>query len=163
MGCKRSHVQVVSPRFLNMRLWSIHPKYLDTKGILALWRESLLAQKVLKGLTKGYKKHPQLERFKKTEDPVSSISQYLHTIYSEAESRHFKFDKDKIEYKKIVDHKTQLYVTKGQLDYEFHHLLGKLKKRDPSRYGNLILVNEIECNPTFQIVEGPVSSWEKIH
>ncbi|WP_368086417.1 pyrimidine dimer DNA glycosylase/endonuclease V [Nitrosomonas sp. Nm34] len=26
-----------------MRLWSIHPKYLDAKGLLALWREGLQA------------------------------------------------------------------------------------------------------------------------
>jgi len=30
-----------------MRLWSIHPKYLDRQGLLAVWRESLLAQSVL--------------------------------------------------------------------------------------------------------------------
>ena len=43
-----------------MRLWSLHPKYLDKLGLLGLWRESLLAQKVLLGKTKGYKNHPQL-------------------------------------------------------------------------------------------------------
>lgn len=30
-----------------MRLWSIHPCYLDSKGLIALWRESLLAQACL--------------------------------------------------------------------------------------------------------------------
>ena len=53
-----------------MRLWSIHPKYLDTKGLLAVWREALLAKKVLENKTKGYKNHPQLERFKQQNDPL---------------------------------------------------------------------------------------------
>ena len=43
-----------------MRLWSIHPRYLDSMGLVALWREALLAQAVLRGETKGYKFHPQL-------------------------------------------------------------------------------------------------------
>jgi hypothetical protein len=47
-----------------MRIWSIHPKYLDIKGLVALWREALLAKHVLEGRTKGYRNHPQLDRFK---------------------------------------------------------------------------------------------------
>lgn len=43
-----------------MRLWSLHPQYLDAKGLVALWREGLLAQAVLAGQTRGYKRHPQL-------------------------------------------------------------------------------------------------------
>jgi len=39
-----------------MRLWTIHPKYLDAKGLVALWRETLLAKHVLEGKTPGYKK-----------------------------------------------------------------------------------------------------------
>ncbi len=50
-----------------MRLWSLHPKYLDRQGLLAVWREGLLAQKVLQGKTKGYKNHPQLKRFQQQE------------------------------------------------------------------------------------------------
>ena len=46
-----------------MRLWSVHPRYLDTAGLTACWREALLAQKVLTGATRGYRRHPQLERF----------------------------------------------------------------------------------------------------
>lgn len=46
-----------------VRLWSLHPRYLDTAGLTAGWREALLAQKVLTGVTRGYRHHPQLERF----------------------------------------------------------------------------------------------------
>ena len=49
-----------------MRLWSLHPKYLDIKGLVACWREGLLARKVLLDQTKGYKNHPQLIRFNRS-------------------------------------------------------------------------------------------------
>ncbi|MEN6399799.1 MAG: pyrimidine dimer DNA glycosylase/endonuclease V, partial [Rectinema sp.] len=29
-----------------MRLWTLHPQYLDQKGLTAAWREGLLAKKV---------------------------------------------------------------------------------------------------------------------
>src|SRR5215467_3185960 len=79
-----------------MRLWSIHPKYLDSKGLVALWRESLLAKNVLENKTKGYKNHPQLLRFKQARDPVNCINQYLFEIYNEAKRRNYSFDKKKI-------------------------------------------------------------------
>ena len=41
-----------------MRLWSLHPAHLDRQGLIACWREALLAQKVLAGLTTGYRSHP---------------------------------------------------------------------------------------------------------
>jgi hypothetical protein len=44
-----------------MRLWSLHPCHLDAKGLVALWREGLLAQKVQACETNGYRNHPQLE------------------------------------------------------------------------------------------------------
>src|SRR6187549_2912202 len=98
-----------------MRIWSLHPKYLDTKGLVALWRETLLAKHVLEGKTKGYKNHPQLNRFKTTKAPLDSINQYLSEVYTEASRREFNFDKNKINwnFKKI-----KLSVTKGQLSYE---------------------------------------------
>ncbi len=46
-----------------MRLWLIPPKYLDCKGLVALWREGFLAKKVLSNQTRGYKNYPQLLRF----------------------------------------------------------------------------------------------------
>jgi len=70
-----------------MRIWSLHPKYLDTKGLVALWRETLLAQHVLEGKTKGYKNHPQLDRFKRSKKPIEVINQYLAGVYAEALTR----------------------------------------------------------------------------
>ena len=70
-----------------MRLWSLHPKYLDKLGLLGLWRESLLAQKVLLGKTRGYRNHPQLIRFKRTSDPILYIGTYLYYVYLEGKGR----------------------------------------------------------------------------
>ena len=47
-----------------MRLWTVHPKYLGRQGLTGLRREALLAQAGLSGLTRGYRSHLQLLRFK---------------------------------------------------------------------------------------------------
>ncbi|MDI6747818.1 MAG: pyrimidine dimer DNA glycosylase/endonuclease V [Rhodocyclaceae bacterium] len=41
-----------------MRLWTLHPRYLDARGLVALWREARLAQAVLGGKTRGYTHTP---------------------------------------------------------------------------------------------------------
>jgi hypothetical protein len=140
-----------------MRLWSIHPKYLDSKGLVALWRESLLAKKVLSGKTKGYKNHPQLERFKAQKGPVKAVNAYLATIWDESCRRHYCFDKCKIGTKS----RTKIKVNSGQVEYEFKHLKAKLKKRDPKKHKELSKVKKISVNPTFSVKKGPVESWEK--
>src|SRR3989339_1383733 len=120
-----------------MRIWSLHPKYLDTKGLVALWRETLLAKHVLEGKTKGYKNHPQLNRFKEAPAPLDCINQYLSVVYKEALRRGFNFAKDKIKWEFKP---TTLTVTTGQLYYEKEHLLNKLILRDKNLYE--ILLNE---------------------
>jgi hypothetical protein len=79
-----------------MRLWSIHPKYLDSKGLVALWREALLAKKVLSKKTKDYKHHPQLSRFQKQKNPLAIINSYLTAVHREASGRGYSFDWRKI-------------------------------------------------------------------
>lgn len=102
-----------------MRLWSLHPKYLDTKGLTACWREGLLARKVLLNQTKGYRNHPQLIRFRNTQDPVAAIDVFLSAVLAEAQSRGYNFDGAKINLNVQSD---KIEVTQGQLDYEFEHL-----------------------------------------
>ena len=46
-----------------MRIWSLHQQYIETKGLVALWQETFLSKHVLEGQTKGYKNNPQLIRF----------------------------------------------------------------------------------------------------
>jgi len=142
-----------------MRLWSIHPKYLDSQGLLGLWRESLLAQKVLLGQTVGYKNHPQLIRFKNTKDPILYIGTYLYYVYVEGESRGYNFDKNKII---KYDLTVRMPVTKGQIQYEFQHLLEKLRVRDSSKYEEVKDEIIIETNPIFYVTDGDVEKWEKI-
>ena len=143
-----------------MRLWSVHPYYLDAKGLVALWREGLLAQKVLQGNTKGYKNHPQLTRFKNTTDPVAAIAAYLGFVVDEAESRGYHFDRNKITTQYCTK---KITVTSGQLEYEFGHLLGKLKDRDPRRYARFKEVSQISAHPIFNKTAGNIEDWEIIN
>src|SRR5687767_125237 len=85
-----------------MRLWTIHPQYLDTKGLLAVWREGLLAQKVLQNQTRGYRNHPQLRRFKSSPDANGAISMYLRGIYREALNRGYHFSEHKFGKTKLM-------------------------------------------------------------
>lgn len=143
-----------------MRIWSIHPQYLDSKGLVALWRETLLAKNVLAGKTKGYKNHPQLNRFKATSAPLQSINRYLVGVYEEAVKRGYHFNDEKIDWH-ITD-KDKIIVTQGQLDYEFKHLLNKLQHRQPSQFAMLKTVTDIQVHPLFSIIEGDVETWEII-
>lgn len=139
-----------------MRLWSLHPKYLDTKGLTALWREALLARKALKKQTKAYQNHPQLNRFKSL--PLKYINTYLYHVYQESCRRNYCFDKTKI--KKPLT-KNKLTVTNQQLEYEFQHLKKKLKKRSPKKYQE-IKSSKPKPHPLFQIKKGKIEDWEKI-
>lgn len=140
-----------------MRLWSLHPKYLDAKGLVALWRETLLAKNVLEDKTKGYKNHPQLIRFKEMENPVEAINQYLTEVCEEAEKRGYKFDKSKIN-RDFVPQKMK--VNNGQLTYEFRHLLKKLEIRDTVRFHKLKDLEKVDPAKIFELTEGGIEKWE---
>ena len=142
-----------------MRLWSLHPRYLDRQGLLALWREGLLAQKVLNNETHGYRQHPQLLRFRHQADPVAAIAAYLQSVADEAAVRGYRFDRGKIVAAGIMG---GMAVTTGQLDYERRHLLAKLQVRDRSHYSELLKITVPEPHPLFQVVPGGVESWEVV-
>ena len=142
-----------------MRLWSIHPSYLDTKALVACWREGLLARKVLQGATIGYRNHPQLDSFKEQVDPLGTIDTYLLAIYEEANKRGYKFKRDKIA-PQISDHTIE--ITDGQLKYEFSHLKKKLKIRDREKYDELTKVRNPESHPMFHIISGEPEKWERL-
>lgn len=141
-----------------MRLWSLHPKYLDAQGLVALWRETLLAQAVLRNETKGYRNHPQLERFKHCSAPLSAISQYLTVIHRESECRGYHFDKSKI---KPARTSITIAVTDGQMGYEWHHLLAKLEQRSPAVYEKWHGCTTIEPHPLFKVTTGDIAQWER--
>ena len=140
-----------------MRLWSFHPKHLDAKGLVALWREGLLAQKVLCGKTEGYQHHPQLHRFKKHGNPKAAIASYLAEVWKESNRRGYHFNKSK-----ILSSRTgqKIKVNKGQLHFEHQWLASKLRVRAPSAY-RAIKKNTIHHHPLFKLVSGQVEDWEK--
>ena len=142
-----------------MRLWTLHPQYLDAQGLVALWREALLAQKVLLGQTRGYRNHPQLARFRELHDPVAGIASYLAGVHAEALRRSYRFDAGKIVSPRWPG---QIEATAGQLAYEWTHLCRKLAVRDPARLAEFSDVQMPEVHPLFRIVEGGIAPWEKI-
>ena len=150
-----------------MRLWSLSPEYLDRQGLLAVWREGLLAKKVLAGKTKGYKNHPQLIRFKASGNPKEYINRYLLEIYQEARRRGYRFSLNKIGQetdiaKGLKKKLKNIKVNNGQADYEFQHLLIKLKIRDKNKYRELKNVKHLKLNAIFKKAAGKIEKWEKI-
>ena len=141
-----------------MRIWSLHPQYLDARGLTALWREALLAKQVLEGKTRGYRHHPQLIRFKQSEDPLVQINHYLAAVYQEAVKRGYRFNKSKFNSKGNAE---KMKVTGGQMRYEINHLLKKLKKRNKKKYNALAVIKQIEPHPLFEVIAGEVEDWEK--
>lgn len=141
-----------------MRLWSIHPKYLDVKGLTAVWREALLAQKVLIGKTKGYKTHPQLERFKSLKSPIEAIGTYLCFLYDEANKRGYSFNSGKI---LKVNKNAKMAVNRGQIVFEWNHFKKKVKARDKKVYREIRKIKMPDANPLFIVIKGKKEKWEK--
>ena len=142
-----------------MRLWSLHPKYLDRLGLVALWRKTLLAQTVLAGRTKGYQRHPQLDRFRAQAEPLAALGAYLLAVGREAEARGYTFDQGKII--SAGPGAAAIPVTAGQLAHEWRHLMGKLKKRAPRLHACHLAVTAPECHPLFFVVPGQIAPWER--
>ena len=141
-----------------MRLWSLHPGHLDQKGLVALWREALLAQAVLKGETRGYRNHPQLQRFRAQPSPVSAIAAYLLAVHAEAIERGYRFDAGKIApggTTPLID------VPQGQLDFEWRHLVAKLEARAPAWREALGTPDPLAPHPLFRTIPGGIAEWER--
>jgi hypothetical protein len=141
-----------------MRLWSLHPRHLDGKGLVALWREGLLARAVLRGKTKGYRFHPQLDRFRARRDPVRALDCYLSRVLDEASSRGYQFDATKIIYVRCRHQPAT--VTRGQVAHEWVHLLSKLRARDPERW-RANKDRRPAVHPCLRVVTGEVEPWER--
>lgn len=143
-----------------MRLWSLHPRYLDAKGLVALWREGLLAKHVLEGRTKGYKHHPQLARFREHPQPVRAINAYLHHVWHEATQRGYNFDLSKL--RKGRPGIDRIKVNSAQVAYEWKHLMAKLKVRDPARHKQHRGEKAPQLHALFRSRPGPVEDWERV-
>lgn len=142
-----------------MRLWTLHPRYLDPQGLVALWREGLLAQAVLNGRTRGYQHHPQLIRFLETASPADAIACYLKTVCEEATLRGYRFNAAKIP---LFEPVAIMPITEGQIAYEWHHLQAKLSKRSPAWLARFEAVVSPEVHPIFRRVPGGIAEWEVV-
>ncbi len=142
-----------------MRLWSLHPRYLDAKGLVALWREGLLAQAVLTGRMQGYRQHPQLVRFRQSSAPQTYIAAYLWSVLEEAVRRGYHFDASKIDSRGTV---APLQVTQGQIAYEWGHLSHKLKARAAVWFYGFDGGKQEPPHPLFEIVSGGIAQWETV-
>lgn len=142
-----------------MRLWTLHPKYLDPQGLVALWREALLARAVLRGETRGYRHHPQLLRFQAHAAPRSAINVYLAAVHDEATARGYRFDRTKIG---PCRHVGRIAVNDGQVAHEWAHLMAKLQSRSPAVFEHWAGTNPPELHPLFSLRRGPVEDWERM-
>jgi hypothetical protein len=141
-----------------MRIWTLDPRYLDARGLVALWREALLAKAVLRGETRGYRAHPQLERFRATADPVRAINAYLGAVLDESRERGYHFDATKVS---GVRGQRPISVTRGQMRHEWEHLMRKLHARDRAKWTLQRDVVRPRVHPLFKIVAGPIAPWER--
>ncbi|MFT4187372.1 MAG: pyrimidine dimer DNA glycosylase/endonuclease V [Aeromicrobium sp.] len=144
-----------------MRIWSLHPRYLDRQGLTACWRETLLAQAVLAGRTRGYQNHPQLDRLRAHDDPLGAVAAYLHRIADEADARDYRYDRARVDRPADADPVTSTPVTTGQLDLEWRWLRGKLTARSTDVLARWSDVPRPDPHPSFRVIEGPVEPWER--
>ncbi len=143
-----------------MRLWSIHPTQLDRVALVSCWRESLLAQAVLAGETRGYTKHPQLDRFIAQPEPLAAVGSYLAAIADEADNRGYHFDRTKV--RAALPHpNAALTVTDAQLTYEWMHLLAKSSARSPEWFEH-IHDQQPRAHPLFAVIPGGIEPWERV-
>lgn len=156
-----------------MRIWSLHPSLLDRRALVACWRETLLAQKVLRGLTRGYTNHPQLIRFRAHPQPLEadargySFNRALIDAGEDSTSEHGagnnSADKAESPYASVA----RIPVPLGQLEYELAFLQHKVAGRDPewehqlserlAARGKLAAC----AHPLFEVVPGTIEPWEK--
>jgi hypothetical protein len=140
-----------------VRLWSVHPRFLDRQALVACWREGLLAQAVIGKTSGGYSQHPQLIRFRATPDPLASVRAYLHVVVDEADARGYRFAREKVFERAEV---APLPLTDGQLQYEWAHLMAKLAVRSPE-LADRWATETPAPHPLFRVVPGPIESWER--
>lgn len=117
-----------------------------------------MAQAVLRGRTRGYRHHPQLERFRRSPAPVAAIGAYLGAVHAEAERRGYRFDRTKLPRARGAP---RLTVTRGQLEFEWEHLRAKLAVRDPAWLRALPCPAPTQAHPGFRVVAGGVEAWER--
>lgn len=141
-----------------VRLWSVHPRYLDPAGLCGLWREALLAQAVVGGEKKGYRRHPQARRVLEERDPRGAIRSYLRGVWEEGCRRGYRLDPRRIAW---WDREARMTVPRGQLEYELVLLAVKLEARAPCLAGRLPSLEDVLPHPALDVAEGGLAWWER--
>jgi hypothetical protein len=141
-----------------VRLWSIHPCYLDPPGLGGLWREALLAQRVVEGRTAAYRHHPQARRVLDQADPWGAIHDYLLGVWEEGRRRGYHYDRSR-----ISEHSGGhlMEVPRGQIEYELALLRYKLAERNRDFLSRLPTFERTLSHPSIRIVEGGIAPWER--
>ena len=141
-----------------MRLWTLHPKYLDAKGLVAAWREALLAQAVLRDRNDWLPKPSSTDPV----PPLTLTGSKYRVLSSRAACRgkpawvSVRPRKDRLP----RGGRSRLKATLGQLGYEWKHLRAKLAIRDKAWLASLGRVARPDAHPTFRVVPGDVEDWE---
>ena len=149
-----------------MRIWTLHPRFLDRQGLLGQWREALQAKNALLDPhhSSNVCHERQLRRFKAAKiQALSCMGVYLHAVADEMILRGYKPNVSLIPY--YVGTPSLIPVTQGQVNFEIAHLMAKLTERDPSRLLPLSKIRVLmsnQLNPIFKEVGGDIESWEKI-
>ncbi len=151
-----------------MRLWSLHPKYLDQQGLCGLWREAIMARNALEAYANqtehSHKNHPQLDRFKSANP--AEVNFYLYIIYQDSQERGYNFDSSLLDLDLASETKetckNSISVTSGQVDFEILHLSNKLEERNSTEKCNQLDCNGIpDLHPLFYMVNGDKVNWER--
>lgn len=150
-----------------MRLWSLHPSYLDKQALQVCWADALQAleyykqeRAYMKGITNDLSPYfyPCLDRFRMTGSPIAHITNYLHGLCDESERRNTPFGRAKLpEFTPGL----RLKVTDGQIAREEKLLLLQLNRRKQTQlWMDLFVAEYVQPHPLFEIVSGPVEPWE---
>ena len=135
----------------NMNLWSFHPKYLDEKGLRAVWQDALFAQNVLSGRIKDHRKYyPQLMKFNNYFEPLAAIGAYLGFIYDDGVERGIIFQEHKIMHRSKRENIFQ--VDRERLEDEFEQYKRKMQTVSMLQTAKLRQVSKVEPHPIFEVV-----------
>jgi hypothetical protein len=135
-----------------MRIWTVHPRYLDVKGFVALWRETLLGMETLKKHVKcqhyiPWYKHPQLAPFKAQSDPILYISNYLYLVLEESRRRNYNFDGSKLDAIPYCENLPLIKASREVLVHEWLVCLGRYRVRSPKWFEEVKDISPLEVDP----------------
>ncbi|MGV0439032.1 pyrimidine dimer DNA glycosylase/endonuclease V [Corynebacterium mastitidis] len=114
-----------------LRISSLHPNLVDSKSLVVYWREALLVQNVLRGLTRAYRNHPQLDGVRSYPDPVGAVCFHLHGLVDDTDQRGCRLNLDLVRLTVNSPRDVRLSMRSGGVAYERDLLLDKVTRRDP--------------------------------